>query len=100
LAELECAFGENPATSDGERYAASPNAEGELTEGASDNAKLQMCHIRSLTMTVVKLRRWKRKVTFQRTRLAHLGLKTYQSQMAMKPQYKSDEDINTSATIR
>jgi hypothetical protein len=55
-AELECTFGENPAASDGERYAVSPNAEDDLEKGASDNAKLQMCYFRSSTITVGKVK--------------------------------------------
>jgi hypothetical protein len=44
--ELECAFGENPVTSNGERYAVSLTAEDDLDEGASDNAKLLTCYFR------------------------------------------------------
>jgi hypothetical protein len=54
--ELERPFGENPAASDGERYAASPNAEDDLGEGASDNEKLQTCYFGSSTITVGKIK--------------------------------------------
>jgi hypothetical protein len=39
-AKLERAFGENPTTSDGERYAMSPNAEDDLGKGVLDIANL------------------------------------------------------------
>jgi hypothetical protein len=56
LAELERAFGENPIASDGERYAASPNTEDDLDEGASDNAKLRTCYFGSSTIMVGKIK--------------------------------------------
>jgi hypothetical protein len=55
-AKLERAFGENPAASDGERYATSPNAEDDLDEGASDNAKLRTCSFGSSTITIGKIK--------------------------------------------
>jgi hypothetical protein len=64
LAELECAFGENLATPDGERYAASPNAEDDLDEGASDNVKLRTCYFGSSTITVGKIKEMEEKGYF------------------------------------
>jgi hypothetical protein len=55
-AELEHTFGEIPVAFDGERYAASPNAEDDLDEGASDNAKLRMCYFESSTIMVGKIK--------------------------------------------
>jgi hypothetical protein len=83
--ELEHAFGENPAASDGERYVASPNAKDDMDEGASDNVKLRTCYFGHRPSRSVKLRRWKRNVTSQRAKLAHLGMKPCKSQMATKP---------------
>jgi hypothetical protein len=60
-AELERAFGENPVASDGERYAASPNVEDDLDEGALDNVKLRMCYFGSLTITISKIKEMKEK---------------------------------------
>jgi hypothetical protein len=54
-AELERAFRENPVTSDGERYGVSLNAEDDLDEGASDNAKLWTCYFGSSTIMVGKI---------------------------------------------
>jgi hypothetical protein len=56
LAELESAFGENPTAFNGERYAASPNTEDNLGEGALDNAKPQTCYFGSSTITVRKIK--------------------------------------------
>jgi hypothetical protein len=64
LAELEHPFGENPSTSDGERYAVSPNAEDDLTEGASDNAKLWTCYFGSSTITIGKIKEMEEKGYF------------------------------------
>jgi hypothetical protein len=64
LAELERAFGENHVASDGERYATSLNAEDDLTEGASDNAKLRTCYFRSSTNTVGKIKEMEEKGYF------------------------------------
>jgi hypothetical protein len=63
-AELERAFGENPAASDGERYAASLTAEDDLDECASDNVKLRMCYFRSSTITVGKIKEMEQKGYF------------------------------------
>jgi hypothetical protein len=62
--ELEHAFGENPAATDGERYVASLNAEDDLDEGASDNAKFQTCYFESLTITVGKIKEMEEKCYF------------------------------------
>jgi hypothetical protein len=64
-AELERTFGENPTASNSERYAASMNAEDDQDEVLHI---MQSCG----------------RATSWRVRLAHLGLKPCQSQMAMK----------------
>jgi hypothetical protein len=61
--ELERAFGGNPTASNGERYAASPTAEDDLDEGASDNAKLRHATLGHRPSRSAKLKRWKKKVT-------------------------------------
>jgi hypothetical protein len=63
-AQLEHLFGENPATSDGERYTTSPNVEDDLAEGASDNAKLRTCYFGSSTIMVGKLKEMEEKGYF------------------------------------
>jgi hypothetical protein len=83
-AELEHAFGENPAASDGERYAARPNAEDDLGKGASDSANPQTCYFGSSTIMVKKSWRWKRGVISRRASVVHLGLRPCQSQTTMK----------------
>jgi hypothetical protein len=64
LAELECAFGGNHVASNGERYATSLNAKDDLTEGASDNAKLRTCYFRSSTNVVRKIKKMEEKGCF------------------------------------
>jgi hypothetical protein len=54
--EFEHAFGENPATSDGERYAVRLNAMDDLGEGASDNLKLWTCYLGSSAIMVGKIK--------------------------------------------
>jgi hypothetical protein len=54
--ELEHTFGENPATSGGERYAVRLNAKDDLGEGASDNLKSRTCYLRSSTIMVGKIK--------------------------------------------
>jgi hypothetical protein len=63
-AELERAFGENPATSDGERYTVSLNAKDNLNEGASDNENLQTCYFGSSTITLGKIKEMEKKGYF------------------------------------
>jgi hypothetical protein len=75
-AELERAFGENPAATDGERYAASPNTEDNLIEGASDNVKLRMCYFGSLTIMVGKIKEMEEKGYFQEDEARALGAET------------------------
>jgi hypothetical protein len=60
--ELEHAFKENPAASDGERYAVSPTVEDDLDEGASDNVKLWMCYFGSLTTTTGKIKEMEKRL--------------------------------------
>jgi hypothetical protein len=74
--ELEHAFGENPAATDGERYVASPNAEDDLDEGASDNAKFQTCYFESLTITVGKIKEMEEKGYFLEDEARTPGAKT------------------------
>jgi hypothetical protein len=76
LAELERAFGENPATFDGERYAASPNAEDDLDEGASDNAKLRTCYFGSSAITIGKIKEMEEKGYFPKGEAHTSGAKT------------------------
>jgi hypothetical protein len=64
-AELESSFGENPTACDGKRYVVSLNAVDDLTEGASDNAKLRTCYFRSSTITVGKIKEMKKKLLFR-----------------------------------
>jgi hypothetical protein len=63
-AEMEYAFGENPAASDGERYPVSPNTKDDLDEGASDNAKLRTCYFGSLTNMIGKINEMEEKGYF------------------------------------
>jgi hypothetical protein len=53
---LEHTFGENPVASNCDRFAANPNAKDDLDEGASDNAKMQMCYFGSSTIMVSKIK--------------------------------------------
>jgi hypothetical protein len=62
--ELEHAFGENPIAFNGERCAASPTAEDNLDEGASDKVKLRMCYFRSSTIMVGKIKEMEEKSYF------------------------------------
>jgi hypothetical protein len=62
--ELERAFRENPAAFDGERCDASPTAEDDLDEGASDKVKLQACYFGSSTITVGKIKEMEEKGYF------------------------------------
>jgi hypothetical protein len=84
LAELERAFGENHAASDGERYATSLNAEDDLTEGASDNAKLRTCYFRSSTNAVGKIKELEEKGYFPEDETRAPGTETM-------PEPNSDE---------
>jgi hypothetical protein len=51
-ADLERAFGENPATSDGEKCLTSLDIEESLSEGGSDNQNSQTYYFGSPTITV------------------------------------------------
>jgi hypothetical protein len=62
--ELERAFGENPAASDGEKYLASPGTGDTLSEGVSDNENLQTYYFGSLTITVGKIKEMEEKGYF------------------------------------
>jgi hypothetical protein len=53
-AELERAFGENPAASDGEKCLASPDVGDTLSEGVSDNENSWTYYFGSSTITVGK----------------------------------------------
>jgi hypothetical protein len=64
LAELEHTFRENPTASNGERYAMSPIAEGDVDKGASNNAKLRTCYFRSSTIMVGKIKEMEEKGYF------------------------------------
>jgi hypothetical protein len=55
-AELECAFEENPAASDGEKRLASPDAGDTLSEGGSDNENLRTYYFGSSTITIGKIK--------------------------------------------
>jgi hypothetical protein len=55
VAELERAFGENPATCDGERRPTGPDARDSLGEGGSGGENSQTCYFRSSTITVGKI---------------------------------------------
>jgi hypothetical protein len=83
-AELELAFGENPATSDGAKCAARPDDEDIPSEGAPDNEGLCMYISGHQPSLSAKLRKWRRKVTLRRTRLAHPGTKLCHSQTMTK----------------
>jgi hypothetical protein len=87
LAELECMFGENPAASDGEGYAASLNAEDDLDKGASDNVKLRPCYFGSSTITVGKIKEMEERGYFSKGEGHAPGAEPCQSQMATKPSY-------------
>jgi hypothetical protein len=75
-AELEHKFGENPAASDDERYATSPNAEDDLDEGASDNVELQTCYFGSLTITVGRIKEMEERGYFPKGEGCTPGAKT------------------------
>jgi hypothetical protein len=74
--ELEHAIGENPAISDGERYAASLDAKDNLNEGVSYNEKLWMCYFRSSTITVIKIKEMEEKGYFSEDEARAPGAKT------------------------
>jgi hypothetical protein len=76
LAELEHTFGENPAASNGERYAASPNAEDDLDEGDSDNVKLRTCYFGSSTITMGKIKEMEEKGYFPKGEARAPGVET------------------------
>jgi hypothetical protein len=80
-AELERAFGENPATSNGEKRAVSPDDQDIPGEGAPDHEELCTYYFRSSTITVGIIMR---KITSRRTRLTHPGPKPCRSQTMMK----------------
>jgi hypothetical protein len=61
LTELERTFGQNPAASNGEGHAMSPNVDDDLGEGASDNTKPQTCYFGSSTITVEKIKEMEEK---------------------------------------
>jgi hypothetical protein len=54
-AELKRAFGENPATSNGERCPTGPNARDALGEGGSSSENSWTCYFGSSTITVGKI---------------------------------------------
>jgi hypothetical protein len=62
--ELECAFRENPVASDVGRYAASPNADDDLDEGASNNAKLWTSYFESSAIMIGKIKEMEEKGYF------------------------------------
>jgi hypothetical protein len=98
--ELECTFGENPAFSDGERYAVSPNVEDNLDEGALDNAKLRTCYFESLTITVGKIKEMEERGFFSEGEARTPELKPCKSQMAMKPSYTRTFSLLACACLR
>jgi hypothetical protein len=87
LVESERMFGENHAASDGERYAVSPNAEDDLGEGASDNAKLWTCYFGSSTITVGKFKEMEESGYFLDGEGRAPGVETVPEPMAMKLSY-------------
>jgi hypothetical protein len=63
-AELECAFGENPAASNGEKCLTNPGAGDTLSEGVSDNENLWTYNFESSTIIVSKIKKMKEKCYF------------------------------------
>jgi hypothetical protein len=63
-AELERAFEENPAASDGEKRHANPGARHTLSEGVSDNENSWTYYFQSLTITVGKIKEMEEKGYF------------------------------------
>jgi hypothetical protein len=56
VAQLERAFGEHSAASDGEKHRVSPDAEDTLSEGVSDDANLKTYYFGSSTITIGKIK--------------------------------------------
>jgi hypothetical protein len=55
-AELEPAFEENPAASNGEKHLVSPDTEDTLSEGGLDNENSRTYYFGSLTITIGKIK--------------------------------------------
>jgi hypothetical protein len=84
-AELDRAFGENPAAFNGEKRVARLDDEDILDKGAPDHEELRMYYFGSLTITISKIKKWRRRVTSWRTRLVHPGTKPCRSQTMTRP---------------
>jgi hypothetical protein len=87
VAELERAFGENPAVFGGESRRGSPDAKDALIEGGSDGEKLRTYYFGSSTITIGKIKEMVEKVTSWRAKPKLQGLKLCQSPTATKPWY-------------
>jgi hypothetical protein len=84
--ELEHAFGENPAASDGETCLASLDAEDTLSEGGSNNENLRTYYFGQSTITISKIKEMVEKGYF-RAELVNQGPKLCRSWTTMKPWY-------------
>jgi hypothetical protein len=100
LAELERALGQNPATSNGESHAVSPNADDDLGEGASDSAKSWMCYFGSLTIAFRKIKEMKRGVISRWARAAHPEPRPCRSTTVIKLLYRMTSLLPACACLR
>jgi hypothetical protein len=75
-AELECAFGENLATFDGEERVASPGGDDILGEGVSDNEESRTYYFGLSTITIGKIKEMEEKGYFVEDVAHALGAKT------------------------
>jgi hypothetical protein len=76
VAELDHAFGENLAASDGEKCLASSGVEDTLSEGVSDNENSWTYYFGSSTIIVSKIKEMEEKGYFLEDETHTLGVKT------------------------
>jgi hypothetical protein len=74
--ELEHEFGENPATTNGERHTVSPGAEDTLSEGGLGNENSRTYYFGSSTITIGKIKEMVEKGYFPKDRAHAPGADT------------------------
>jgi hypothetical protein len=74
--ELECSFGENPATSDGEKYDVSPDDEHILSKAAPDHEDLRTYYFGSSSIIVSIIKEMLEKGYFMEDEAHALGAET------------------------